>query len=267
MGGLLATRYSRIPAIAVVYHGIEGERRDWGASPYAVTRREFMSHVRVVEEMGWATPTIGELSQNGTPPSASLALTFDDGYRDNLFAFEALASRNMRATWYVVSGSVGGRARWLAQDQHPEMMSKGELRELAAAGMQIGAHSVSHARLVSLPPAELRREIADSRVQLQDLVGIEIDSLAYPYGAYNEAVVEEAARCGIKTGCTTEPGFFRFSEDKLRIKRITMYRGDGPKEFLRKVVFGRNHVGFSGEARYYLGRLASRLGSGLRRTG
>lgn len=124
----------------------------------------------------------------GSVPSRTVvSLTFDDAYQDHAAAREILDARGLKGTFYVNSPRiVGGSARYL---------NRAQLDALAAAGHEVGGHTLDHLNLTLQTPEEMRRQICDDRRNLIDL-GYAPDSLAYPYGA-NDAAVQEAARdCG-----------------------------------------------------------------------
>jgi len=74
------------------------------------------------------------------------------------------------------------------------MMDPHALRDAAAAGIEIGAHSVSHPRLSRLTPGQAEREIVASQAQLEDAIGRPVRSFAYPFGEAPPAAVNVVAR-------------------------------------------------------------------------
>jgi peptidoglycan/xylan/chitin deacetylase (PgdA/CDA1 family) len=93
------------------------------------------------------------------------------------------------------------------------MMTSGQVRALAAAGMQVGAHTVSHPILARLGDDEARREIADGKAKLEALLGAPVTLFAYPNGRpgrdYIARDVELVRRLGFKAAVTTSPGAAR----------------------------------------------------------
>ena len=125
-----------------------------------------------------------------------IAVTFDDGYRDFLTqAVPALAAVGARATLYAAVGHLGEHADWLGADASAfgPMLSWDELAEAAAAGIEIGNHSLIHHPLDVLPPAELREEIVRSHDELEQRLQVKLRSFAYPHG-YNGRRVRDAVR-------------------------------------------------------------------------
>jgi peptidoglycan/xylan/chitin deacetylase (PgdA/CDA1 family) len=116
----------------------------------------------------------------------ALMLTFDDGLVS--FAREAmprLTRFGFAATLFVVAGRLGGHADWPGrQTMAPveRLLDRPALVEIASAGVEIGAHAVTHQRLSSLLPDVAAREVLDSRARLEDALGRPVRSFAYPYG-------------------------------------------------------------------------------------
>jgi len=135
--------------VILMYHAVTPGKTP-PASPWAVSMQQFREQLDFLAAEGYQTPTMAELvaAPAKTWRGRTAAITFDDGYADNLAACEELQKRGMRATWFIVSGSVGQPPRW-PDDGRPagRLLSAGELCEMRANGMEIGSHTVSHARL------------------------------------------------------------------------------------------------------------------------
>lgn len=111
------------------------------------------------------------------------------------------------------------------------MMSCAQVRALRAAGMQIGAHTVSHPILATLPEADAADEIARSRDALQTLLGERVGLFAYPNGKpgtdYQRDVHPRLVReLGFDAAVSTEWGASRHGDDLFQIKRFTPWDGD-----------------------------------------
>jgi len=137
------------------------------------------------------------------------AITFDDGYLSVYrYAFPALLERRMTATVYVVSGAIDGTNEWdrRAGDQSEPMMTRAQVREMAERGFEIGSHTLTHPHLTGLTEAELTRELTDSKHQLEDVIGREVVSFAYPYGDYDDRVMAAAIAAGYRNAVSTRLG-------------------------------------------------------------
>ncbi|HNK63181.1 MAG TPA: polysaccharide deacetylase family protein [Anaerolineales bacterium] len=114
-----------------------------------------------------------------------VSLTFDDGDADNYLVRLILASNDLHATFYVVSGFTGTDG----------YMSRQQLGDLYADGNEIGGHTLSHTKLTDVSGADLRREICQDRSNLIGF-GFEVTSFAYPYGYFNDETRQVVKDCG-----------------------------------------------------------------------
>jgi peptidoglycan/xylan/chitin deacetylase (PgdA/CDA1 family) len=122
----------------------------------------------------------------GEPVSRSLAITFDDGYRDNFeFAAPILSSLGLPATFFVVSDFLETNAvpPWdRGYVPAPAWMTWNHVRELHARGFEIGGHTRTHVDLGEVTGRQAEWEIAGSRHQLEDRLGAPVTMFAYPFG-------------------------------------------------------------------------------------
>ncbi len=109
-----------------------------------------------------------------TQGSGKCAITFDDGYAGWWMALEALCTDSInKATFFPT-------VVWARRE------GRGFLQEAHRLGMEIGNHTWSHPNLQNIQSdADLEREVRESQIVLEDLVGAPIVGFAYPYGAYN----------------------------------------------------------------------------------
>ncbi|MGB9691045.1 MAG: polysaccharide deacetylase family protein [Candidatus Sumerlaeaceae bacterium] len=162
-----------------------------------VSAENFAQQLAWLRAKGFVGLRVSELArvlrEGRKVPVRWVAITFDDGWRDNFTtAWPLLREFRFPATIFVTtqklrSGAVG--------DSPFEMMSADELTELAAHGMEIGSHTRTHPKLTRLPDDAAREEIAGSREDLRQLLGVAPSSFAYPYGAHSariERLVREA---------------------------------------------------------------------------
>ena len=91
----------------------------------------------------------------------------------------------------------------------------------------IGAHTVHHPSLPSLPPEAQLAEIAESRRSCEAWTGKPVEHFAYPFGHYDGAGVKAVRAAGFRSACATTPGVVRPWTDRLRLPRITPGRMDG----------------------------------------
>jgi peptidoglycan/xylan/chitin deacetylase (PgdA/CDA1 family) len=126
-------------------------------------------------------------------PDKPVLLTFDDGYADLAdYAFPVLRRYGFGAGVYVVTGQLGGTNAWDEAKGFgtQRLMTVEQIRYWATQGIEFGAHSRTHADLTTLSARELTEEVVGSRDDLTTLLGSPVVSFAYPYGFYNQAVVD-----------------------------------------------------------------------------
>ena len=101
-----------------------------------------------------------------------VSFTFDDGDADQMTAARILRSYGMRGTFYIITGAVGT----------PGYVTLADLHQLAAAGNEIGGHTVSHLELTHVSTAEARRQVCTGR-DILTRWGFRVTSFAYPGAA------------------------------------------------------------------------------------
>ncbi|MGE5335882.1 MAG: glycosyltransferase [Nitrososphaerota archaeon] len=226
----------------LMYHAF-GERDE--GDRFVVSRRAFARQLRLLRLLGYRGVEFGELVADlragRLPPRRAVAITIDDGYRDNLeLAAPLLRRHGFPATVFVVTGRLGGVNDWSADGAlHRRPMLEWEGAEgLERDGIRLGAHTRTHPALPGLPVERLDEELAGSREDLEARLGRPVGSFAYPYGELDDEVVEAARRAGFAAACTVEPRLARLDEDPLRVPRVEVRAGDSLRRFLLNVWLG-----------------------------
>jgi peptidoglycan/xylan/chitin deacetylase (PgdA/CDA1 family) len=245
-------------AIALMYHSVV-VGAGTPAWPYAVSMQRFRAQLDLLQAEGWHTHRLDEL---GTKPllARSVVITFDDGYQDNFAAFNELVRRGMTASWFIVSRDIGRNAGWQdAGSPKLPLLEATQLREMHAAGMEIGSHTHTHSRLTECDEATLSAELTQSKATLERLLDAPVTSLAYPYGLHNNHVVEAARVAGYAAACTTRSGWAMRDRDPLQIRRVSIFAQDTQGSFARKLAFADNDVSLSAMLRYAKRRTLARI--------
>ncbi|HMO58937.1 MAG TPA: polysaccharide deacetylase family protein [Roseiflexaceae bacterium] len=164
----------------------------------SVTPELFAQHMALLAEQGYQGVTVATLvhCMRGEPicPPQPVALSFDDGYADAFSAALPVLERyDFQATFYIVGDFVG----------QPGYMSWEQLAALHAAGMEIGAHSMSHPDLTRLDAAELTRQVVASKQLLEERLGTTVESFCYPAGRYTSATIAAVQAAGYTSAVTT----------------------------------------------------------------
>jgi peptidoglycan/xylan/chitin deacetylase (PgdA/CDA1 family) len=124
------------------------------------------------------------------PAEPSVCITFDDGCETDLIAAApVLREFGFNATFYLTAGSLGT----------PGYLTANQVRELDTQGFEIGCHSMTHPYLSDLPEPELKREIIDAKLQIEQIVGHSIEHFSCPGGRFDRRTLEMARRAGFRT--------------------------------------------------------------------
>ena len=161
-----------------------------------------------------------------------VALTFDDAYKDFVTTgFPLLQRYGFGATMFVPTQFMGGFADWDRDFGAPApLMTWDELTALADAGIEIGAHTVSHPRLTRLQDeAEIVREIVGSRSELEARFHRPVTTFAYPWGDYDARVEKIVRAAGFRCAVTIVPE----SAGPFALGRIGVY-GDETFDVFRE---------------------------------
>jgi peptidoglycan/xylan/chitin deacetylase (PgdA/CDA1 family) len=209
-------------ALVLTYHAIAA-----GPAPLYVEPSLLARQLDCVVDSGASVLTVSELAnalRNRTLPDLAVALTFDDGFATvATAAAPLLASRGLAATVFCVSGHVGGTSDWPSQPSAaPRLPLAGTatLRDLAAAGWEIGAHGVTH-RVLDVGPADMvHDELAESRRELELAVGTPVTSFAWPYGSVPDNAGAILAAVGYSAACTTQIGLAGRDASALALPRV-----------------------------------------------
>jgi peptidoglycan/xylan/chitin deacetylase (PgdA/CDA1 family) len=104
-------------------------------------------------------------------------------------------------------------------------MSWEDVLELSRSGVvSIGSHAVTHTPLTQLTDDKLILEMTESRKEIESRLGLRVDTLAYPNGDFNSAVVASARNAGYRIAVTTVEGKVAKNDDPLRLKRINIHK-------------------------------------------
>jgi peptidoglycan/xylan/chitin deacetylase (PgdA/CDA1 family) len=131
----------------------------------------------------------------------------------------------MVATFFVITGRF----------TEPGFLSADQVRQLDRAGMDVGDHTAHHVDLRLLTPAELHAETSGSRRLLERVLGHPIYYFAYPFGAYNDAVVSAVRAAGFTMAYSTVGGTTETTSAPLTMPRVHVGRAETPTGLLSLV--------------------------------
>lgn len=215
-----ATPTARMPVKVpiLLYHYVEyvKDKGDTIRQSLDVVPRVFDEQIHTLLLDSYTFITMDELAdyldgKKSLPPKP-IMLTFDDGYRDFYTdVLPILRKYHVKAVAYIVSGFV----------DKPNFMSTQELREVAASGLvEIAAHSVYHLNLKAIKLELAEKEVGESKTAIETLVGIPVNNFAYPYGDFNQNIIDFVQKAGYRTATSVIPGAMHSEQDRYFISRL-----------------------------------------------
>src|SRR5258706_10070049 len=185
-------------------------------SQYYVRPEKFDEELKLLRDWQYTTITIEMLlkaiNEGANLPPRPIIISFDDGNLDNYTnAFPIMQKYGFTGVLYIV-GNYMGADNYLTAD---------EIKEMAAAGWEVGSHTMSHADLTLLDPQVQRYEIVDSKEFLEKKLGVPIKTIAYPFGTSNSAVIDYADFAGYIAGMS-----LGFTDDQGTSNLFTLQRRD-----------------------------------------
>jgi peptidoglycan/xylan/chitin deacetylase (PgdA/CDA1 family) len=216
----------RAPIVILNYHRVA----DDSISPWTVPNRTF------VRQIHWLVKHFEMISleeaqrriRNSENDRVAVSLTFDDGYAENCReAIPLLIKERIPCTYFVtvrnvLDGKLFGHDEAAGYRFPPNNLE--QLRAMAAAGVEIGSHTYSHANLGPINDHKrLSREVVDSRADLQAAVGRRVRYFAFPFGRYadlNAAAFKMASEAGYEAACSAYGGYNFPGDDPFHLQRI-----------------------------------------------
>jgi len=116
------------------------------------------------------------------------------------------------------------------------LMTLKDWRAWYAAGMDIGSHTRTHAKLTELPAEQARDQITLSKSTLEEAIGCPVKHFCYPYGWFNTEHVAMVQQAGYVTATTTRRGRVHVGADPYTLNRIMVARATNPILFAAKIV-------------------------------
>jgi peptidoglycan/xylan/chitin deacetylase (PgdA/CDA1 family) len=192
-GALTVLLHRQAPIL--MYHRLT---RQTGSHPFSVAVARFRRQLTLLHALGYRSVSPVAFLDPATLPPRAVALTFDDGYLDTLtVALPLLREFGFTATCYLVADRIGKHADWT---EPAPLMDWAGVTAWLAAGMEIGAHSLTHADLTTLAGARLREEVGGAKARLEDRLGIAVRSFAYPFNRVNPRALSAIGEAGYAVG-------------------------------------------------------------------
>ncbi len=186
----------------IIYHSVRPTRPEETEAQkrYNISPDRFEEQLTYLKNNGYTTISLDQMVadlERGTtsPITKPVILTFDDGWKNQYeYAFPLLKKYNDTATFYVYTNPIEKDERFLIWSQ---------IKEMSDAGMTIGSHSVYHPYFSKATPAELKKEIFNSKKTLEKHLGKKVSHFATPYGQTSSQIEKLIKEAGYTTGRVT----------------------------------------------------------------
>jgi putative colanic acid biosynthesis acetyltransferase WcaF len=210
--------------LVLMYHLIETPPLRHRLRALYVEPSTLRAQLMELKSSGATFVTLSEWNQNRAD-TRQVAVTFDDGFQNVLHnGLPVLRELGIVSINYLVADLIGQTNLWDQKSglgtQRRRLMDQHEILDWIQAGQEIGSHTLTHPHLTSLPLAEARREIFDSKKMLEDLFGQPIRHFCFPYGDDSERLRELVREAGYETATTTQPGTNPRLTDPFALHRI-----------------------------------------------
>lgn len=206
----------------LMYHAVDSR-----PSVVTIPPVHFRRQMKWLHQRGYHCITLGELSHyliiGQGFPDRSIVLTFDDGYQ-SLYTevFPILQEIGFSATVFLIAGLCGKDNHWPGQPSSiPKMnlLTWGQIDEMARFGIEFGSHTFHHPRLDLLPERALYDEIVLPKEMLESRLGHSVTVFAYPYGRYTDQVKDWVGN-HYEAACSTRIGLVTSVSDRYALERV-----------------------------------------------
>jgi peptidoglycan/xylan/chitin deacetylase (PgdA/CDA1 family) len=231
---------SRLRILA--YHAIADLRDDPVLAEYGVSPRLFAAQLDGLADHGWEFVDLDAvltwLDGEGELPRRAALVSFDDAYTDLLeVATPLLAERGVPAVVFAVAGHLGGANDW---DHHKgaanlRLLAPSELSAVAASGIEVGSHTLTHRPLPEVPAAELEKETVEAANRIEAAGVPRPRAFSYPYGRWNREAASAVRAAGYSVAFTTAWGDPRPGGDSYTVPRVEVHASDSPRKLRLKL--------------------------------
>lgn len=219
----------------LLYHSVSADPAGWIA-PYTVTPQVFARQVDLMVESARTPMTVSELvaalhSRTKLPPRP-LVVTFDDGFADFTDAAALLATHDVPSTLYVTTGALCGRGPRPPEMAIPPapMLDWSQLAELTDQKVEIGAHTHTHPQLDTLRTPAAMDEIRHCKHLIEDALGHEVPSFAYPHGFHSSRVRQAVEAAGYSSACAVLNALSSDTDHAFSLARLTVRATTTPEQ-------------------------------------
>lgn len=240
----------------IMYHRVINNPENEGVYGTYIYEDMFKKHLQYLKDKNYTVITFKDLDKIGwrnrfEKDKKYIFITFDDGYKDNYeLAFPILKEFGFKATIFLMGSLTYNEwdVKAGGEKEFP-LMSVEMIKEMQDYGIEFGAHTFNHPKLNTLSNEEIEYQIVDVKKPLEEKIGKEIITFAYPYGILNDYAKEMAKKAGYTFALATDSGSVCLSDDLYQIRRIAIFPNTNLFSFKRKVAGNYNFIKIKREER------------------
>ncbi|WP_339002167.1 polysaccharide deacetylase family protein [Fusobacterium animalis] len=240
----------------IMYHRVINNPENEGVYGTYIYEDMFKKHLQYLKDKNYTVITFKDLDKIGwrnrfEKDKKYIFITFDDGYKDNYeLAFPILKEFGFKATIFLMGSSTYNEwdVKAGGEKEFP-LMSVEMIKEMQDYGIEFGAHTFNHPKLNTLSNEEIEHQIVDVKKPLEEKIGKEIITFAYPYGILNDYAKEMAKKAGYTFALATDSGSVCLSDDLYQIRRIAIFPNTNLFSFKRKIAGNYNFIKIKREER------------------
>ncbi|MCD6098784.1 polysaccharide deacetylase family protein [bacterium] len=217
----------------LTYHKIDPKAERFGFTRLSPQR--FKRTLEIVNRRcHLSVSSVDELIENPFA-KGKVALLFDDAYEDfEHYAYPVLDEFGYRAFLFVITDFIGKQNSWdLPSLRGFPHLGRASILSLSNSGIIIGSHTRSHRALSSLSAHEIRNELSYSKKLLEDITGKPVEAISYPFGDWDERVIDIASETGYRVGFSIAKGMLPFSF--LALRSMCVYSFDTDRKIKKKL--------------------------------
>jgi peptidoglycan/xylan/chitin deacetylase (PgdA/CDA1 family) len=212
----------------LLYHSVNEQDAIGPEGIFCIKPDLFESHMVALSKM----PEVECVTfEEGLSPAGrlSVAVSFDDGYKDNLYnAAPKILDYNIPFTLFVSPSRI--------QSNDEKYLTPSELRELSSLpSVSIGAHGMTHIPLTACDDFTLMNELVSSKKYIEDLIGGAVTTMSYPFGAVDRRVRDAVERAGYLLASCSRFDINDASRDPLLLCRTEITGNDSVRVFQQKL--------------------------------
>jgi peptidoglycan/xylan/chitin deacetylase (PgdA/CDA1 family) len=211
------TEYFYVVPILTYHHIDEVIHKD---SP-TVLVEAFQKQMEYIYNKGYHVITLDELinaiKTDRRLPHNSVAITIDDGYKDNyIYAYPIFKKYNFPVTIFLITGEIGKK----------DYLSWEQIQQMEEDGIFFGSHTRTHAYLPELKDEQLKFEILGSKRDIEEKLSSEVKYFCYPIGGFSDKIIQLVKQAGFEAAFTTNRGKGHLNRNIFALKRIKMTNSD-----------------------------------------